>query len=252
MQVDPFVGLLLWQGLCIVLFGNRFPVPDLVLCEPDMDLARVGIVDPHPIFRIGLAKVFAGEADTEVVGSGASAQDAIDIVLTCQPDILFLEVNMPGGGIRAAQEIQRTGAATRFMFLTCSERQEDVTAALQTGACGYMLKGITPEILLQTVRLVLAGETYIMPQLATRLLVSASQKQAASAGVEGLDSLTARERQILSELTEGQTNKEIARKLNLAEKTVKHYMGRVMHKLCVRNRTEAVLVSQSVRHAMVA
>jgi two-component system, NarL family, nitrate/nitrite response regulator NarL len=217
-----------------------------------MELARVAVVDPQPIFRIGLAEVFGSEPDTEVVGSGGSAQDAIDIVLTRKPDVLFLEVNMPGGGIRAAQEIRRTGAATRLMFLTCSERHEDVTAALQTGASGYMLKGIAPDVLLQTLRLVLAGETYIMPQLATRLLVSASQKDAASAGTERIDSLTARERQILSELTEGQTNKEIARKLNLAEKTVKHYMGRVMHKLCVRNRTEAVLASQHVRQSNTA
>lgn len=212
--------------------------------------SRIAIVDPQPIFRIGLTEVFSSEPDFEVVGSGASAREAIDLVKTRQPDVLLLDVHLPGGGLSAAQEIRRQSASTRFMFLTCSERQEDVTAALQTGASAYMLKGISADTLVQTLRMVLSGETYIMPQLATRLLVSASQKPAKPcASAERIESLTLRERQILQELTGGQTNKEIARKLDITEKTVKHYMGRVLQKLCVRNRTEAVLASQNAHMA---
>lgn len=210
--------------------------------------SRIAIVDPQPIFRIGLSEVFSRESDFEVVGSGASAREAVDLVKLHKPDILLLEVNLPGGGLGAAQEIRRQGGSTRFMFLTCSERQEDVNTALQAGASAYMLKGIAAETLVHTLRMVLSGETYIMPQLATRLLVSASQKQKPCASAERIDSLTTRERQILQELTGGQTNKEIARKLDITEKTVKHYMGRVLQKLCVRNRTEAVLASQNALH----
>lgn len=211
------------------------------------DAVRVLVVDEQPIYRIGIEYVLTNEPEFVVVGSGSTAAEAVSLAQSADAQMVFIDVNVPGGGIRAATEILRRRPRTRVLFLTASERHEDVTAALQAGASAYMLKGIAPEALIQTLRVILAGETYIMPQLATRLLVSASQKPKANSGpiAERMQSLTLRERQILKELTEGQTNKEIARKLNIAEKTVKHYMGRVLQKLCVRNRTEAVVLSQS-------
>jgi DNA-binding NarL/FixJ family response regulator len=209
---------------------------------------RIVIIEEQQLLRIGLEHVLMREPEFLVVGAGATAADALALVAAEEPDMIFLDIL--GGGIKTATEIRRRHPRTRVLFLTSSERHEDVTAALQAGASAYMLKGIAPDSLVQTLRVILAGETYIMPQLATRLLVSASQKPKSnnSAAAERLDSLTARERQILKEVSEGQTNKEIARKLEITEKTVKHYMGRVLQKLCVRNRTEAVVISQSVRN----
>jgi two-component system, NarL family, nitrate/nitrite response regulator NarL len=126
-----------------------------------------------------------------------------------------------------------------------------VTEALALGAVGYMLKSITPQSLLQTMRLVMAGESYIAPHLAARLVQMAAEN-ARRANNERraravLDRLTMREQQILDHLTTGKTNKEIARTLDLTEKTVKHYMGKVLQKLSARNRTEAVILSRSFR-----
>ncbi len=210
---------------------------------------RIVIVDEQPLYRVGIEHVLMREPEFLVVATAATAADALRIVSVEEPDMVIMDVQLAGGGINIAQQILRKSPRTRVLFLTLSERHEDVTAALQAGAAAYMLKGIEPGALVQTLRVILAGETYIMPQLATRLLVTASQKPKDNQPpvVDRLHSLTSRERQILKELSEGQTNKEIARKLDITEKTVKHYMGRVLQKLCVRNRTEAVVLSQNLK-----
>lgn len=207
---------------------------------------RIAIIDEQPLFRAGIEHVLMREHEFLVVGVGATASDALALVLAEEPDMILIDVNIAGGGIKAAAEIRSKKPRTRVLFLTSSESHEHVTEALRIGAAAYMLKGITAESLLQTLRIILNGETYIMPQLATRLLVSASQKPKNNSEemTSRLASLTAREREILKEVSQGQTNKEIARKLDITEKTVKHYMGRVLQKLCVRNRTEAVVMSQ--------
>jgi DNA-binding NarL/FixJ family response regulator len=217
-------------------------------------VVRVAIVDPMPIFRAGLECILKSEPDFAVVGSCARGSEVIELAAASAVDLVFLELNGVGNGLAIAQELVRMSERRiRVMFLTMSDRHEDVTAALQAGASGYMLKGIAPQVLLQTVRMVNAGETYIMPELAARLLMGGAQRprpgNRMAPDPNVLDSLTGREREILKELSLGQTNKEIARKLSITEKTVKHYMGRVLQKLCVRNRTEAVVMSQQIVRA---
>lgn len=186
------------------------------------------------------------EPDLLVQGAAATAAEAVELAAT-DVDMAILDIKIDGCGLKAATQILRNKPKTQVIFLTASESYEDVQAALQLGAAGYMLKGIAPGTLVQTLRTIMAGETYIMPQLATRLLVSASQNRLATdQSTELLRTLTARERQILGEVRLGQTNKEIARKLGITEKTVKHLMGRVLQKLCVRNRTEAVVLTQKL------
>jgi two-component system nitrate/nitrite response regulator NarL len=212
-----------------------------------VNVVRVAIVDPQPLFRTGLEFILSREPDFTVVGTGSTSADAIALVETSDPDLVFLDMAIPGGGIEAAAGIKRTAKRpVRVMFLTTANRREDISAALEAGASGYMLKGIAPDVLLQTLRMVGAGETYIMPQLASQLLMSGLRRTKFTDAQVALDLLTQREHQILKEVSSGRTNKEIARSLDLSEKTIKHYMGRVLQKLSVRNRTEAVVLAHSV------
>ncbi|WP_428298164.1 response regulator [Hyphomicrobium sp.] len=206
---------------------------------------RIAVVDDHPLMRDGVEHTLAQEADFEVVGRGGSAQEAIDIARAQSPDLMLLDVNMPGGGINAAKEIGTTQPTVRLLFLTVSERMEDVTAALEAGVRGYVLKGIGGPDLVRTVRSVAAGETYITPDFAARLLAAPATRS--KDAPEPLEALTVREEQILREVSLGLTNKEIAKKLDLSEKTIKHYMSGVLHKLSARNRVEAIVASRRLK-----
>ena len=203
---------------------------------------RIAVVDDHPLFREGVSFTLRSAPDLEVVAEGASGPDAIRIVAEHAPVIILLDVSMPGGGIEAAREIRRISPDTKIIMLTVSESENDVTAAMQAGANGYILKGSSGPELLQIVRSVRNGEMYVTPTLAARLLVQ--MKQPAARPDQDIDALTYRENQILQLLGRGLTNKEIAIGLKLTEKTVKHYMTDVLQKLKVRNRVEAALIAR--------
>jgi DNA-binding NarL/FixJ family response regulator len=205
---------------------------------------RIAVIDEQPLLRAGVEYVLSKEPEFEIVGSGSSHDDALRIVELVSPNLILMDVNIPGGGIAASLEIAKRNPKVRVLFLTASERHEDVTAALAAGVCAYMLKGISPTDLVSTLRVILAGETFIMPKLATRLLVASARMPAIAAQTPAADllqQLTAREQQILKKVSLGLTNKEIAKLLAITEKTVKHYMSSILQKLCVRNRTEAVI-----------
>jgi two-component system, NarL family, nitrate/nitrite response regulator NarL len=208
---------------------------------------RVAVVDDHPLMRAGVEHTLSLEKDLEVVGLGGSAQEAIDIARSQSPDLMLLDVNMPGGGINAARTIGTAWPSVRLLFLTVSERMEDVTAALDAGVRGYILKGIGGPDLVRTIRSVAAGETYITPDFAARLLTAPIPRPKEGEDRDPLDALTIREEQILREVSIGLTNKEIARKLELSEKTIKHYMSGVLHKLSARNRVEAIVASRRLK-----
>ncbi len=201
---------------------------------------RVCIVDPHPMFRIGLETVLNPEQDLAVVVSVADASQLPGLMETHHPELVVLDTQKDGSGIKyAAEAIRLAVKPVHFVFLTASERYEDVTAALKAGASGYILKAVSRETLLHTLRLIIAGETYVTPQLASRLLKGSEESKLA-------EPLSGRELQILTELSCGHTNKEIARNVGISEKTVKHYVGRILQKLSVRNRTEAVIAARSL------
>lgn len=201
----------------------------------------VAVIDDHPLMRDGVVATLQNCAEFDVVATGGSADDAIRIAEEIRPRMMLLDLSMPGGGLEAAKQICAAQPAMKVMILTVSEREDDVIAAMSTGVCGYILKGISGADLIATLRAVSLGETYITPNLAARLLSKnrgATQKgQQRAPDVQ----LTTREEQILMELKCGATNKEIARKLALSEKTVKHYMTSVLQKLRARNRVEAAL-----------
>ncbi len=204
---------------------------------------RIVIVDDHTLFRDGLATILSTETEFEVVGQGGSAADAIRLARTLLPEIILLDIDMPGSGIAAARDIANDCPATKIVMLTSSEDDDHLIAALKTGSRAYILKGVAARELLRILRAVQAGETYVPPTLAASLLVEMVDA-AHKAPKTPIDELTERERQILEGLAAGSSNKEIGQKLFLAEKTVKHYITNILQKLHVRNRVEAALLAQ--------
>jgi two-component system, NarL family, nitrate/nitrite response regulator NarL len=204
------------------------------------DRLRVGIIDDHPLFREGVVHTLRSARVLDVVGEGGTAEDALRIAKEELPDILLLDVSMPGGGIEVARLIARVCPIVKMIMLTVSENEDDVAQALEAGAKGYVLKGTSGPELLKTMFAISRGESYVTPGLAARLLTHAIRQEPPRP--PALPELTEREAQILAQVARGLTNKEIARDLSLSEKTVKHHMTNVMQKLQVRNRVEAAML----------
>jgi DNA-binding NarL/FixJ family response regulator len=207
---------------------------------------QVVIVDDHPLFRDGVAATLEAEADMTVIGQGTTAADALRLAQDLLPDLILLDLNMPGRGLLAAQRIAVGCPVVKIVILTVSETEEDILEALKAGARAYILKGVSARELVHILRSVYAGETYVPPTLAASLLREMSRAAPASAPSPAslLDDLTDRERDILEHVAMGRSNKEIAQELALREKTVKHYMTNILQKLQVRNRVEAALLAQ--------
>ncbi|MEZ4594617.1 MAG: response regulator transcription factor [Chloroflexota bacterium] len=206
------------------------------------DPIRILIADDHPLFREGVAQSLAGVPEFTVVGQAGSGEEAFALVGDLLPDVLLLDVTMPGdGGIVTAGKVATAWPVVRIMMLTVSEDQDTLMAALKAGARGYVLKGVTARDLANAVRVVAGGDIYISPALAGGILfeLTANKQEA-----DPLTSLTDRERDILGLVAEGLTNREIGERLHLAEKTIKHYMTNVLQKLQVRSRVEAALLAQ--------
>ena len=204
---------------------------------------RIVLVDDHPLFREGVAYTLAAQTDMAVVAQGESGDEAVRLAATCAPDVVLLDLNIPGGGIEAARAIAAAQPATRVIMLTASVDEDDLAAAMAAGARGYILKGVAARELVSIVRRVHGGEGYVAPSLAASLLAGLGGPRP-SAPPDPLAALTERERQILEQVAAGLSNKEVAAQLHLSEKTVKHYMTIIMEKLGVRNRVEAALLAK--------
>lgn len=205
-------------------------------------LISLAIVDDHPLLREGVARSLAETGKFNIAGEGASATDAMNLTLAHHPDILLMDISMPGGGLVAAAAIREKVPGQKIVILTVSESRDDLTAALNAGVQGYVLKGVGARTLTEILEMVAAGESYVPPTLAARML--ASLKEMNSAETDPLSQLSGREREILGFVASGMSNKEVALRLDLQEKTVKHHMTRILSKLRVRNRTEAALMAR--------
>jgi DNA-binding NarL/FixJ family response regulator len=203
---------------------------------------RVAVFDDHPLMRAGIIHSLRNDPGLEVIAEGESAGEALQAAAKLKIDVMLLDVSMPGGGIDAARALKACYPNLKTIVLTVSEREDDVTAAIVAGVKGYVLKGIGASDLVRIVGAVARGETYVSPGLAQRLLVKMQQRWTAGTPSKDINAqLTVREEQILGQASLGLTNKEIARKLQLSEKTVKHYMTSVLQKLQARNRVEAII-----------
>lgn len=206
---------------------------------------RILLADDHPLFREGVAHSLGAEPDFEVIAQAGSGEEAVELAHRWHPDMVLLDVTMPGmGGVAAAGKIAASAPEVRIMMLTVSENRENLMAALRAGAHGYVLKGVSASELRAITRRVAGGEAYVTPALAADMLTEFSHPHPA----DSFSELTARETKILKLLSQGLTNREIGEAMHLAEKTVKHYMTSILHKLHVRSRTEAALIA--VQHGV--
>jgi len=205
---------------------------------------RIVIADDHPLYRDGVALSLSESVDFSVVGQGASADEAVELVEKHAPDLVLIDISMPGGGIAAARRVRASSPGTKIAMLTVSEAEDDVMEALKAGATGYILKGVSADELMSTLRELAAGRSYVSPTLAARLL-TAMRTPKDQKPDDLLEQLTKREVNILRLVAQGLSNKEVGRALDLQEKTVKHYMTAILQKLHVRNRVEAAVLAQS-------
>lgn len=212
---------------------------------PPSETIRIAVVDDHPMLRAGVVRTLMDDGDFEVVGEGSSAEQAVEIAQQFLPDIMLLDMNMPGSGLTALERIAELCPAVKVIMLTVQEDYDSVTTALKLGARGYVLKGVGGAELVTIVRAVHDGGSYVSPSLAAKLLSNFGQLDGKDApGDDTLGSLTAREEQILRLIGEGLSNKEIGNALDLKEKTVKHYVTNILQKLHLRNRVEAAVMLQ--------
>jgi two-component system nitrate/nitrite response regulator NarL len=204
---------------------------------------RVLLADDHPLLRAGVAQSLAESGKFEVVGQAGTADDAVRLAGEIRPDIVLLDISMPGHGLTAARRIHAEAPEIALVVLTVSEADDDILAALKAGARGYVLKGVGSAALVDILESVARGESYVSPSLAARLLTEMrSAETRGPASSDPLSTLTPREEEILRLVAKGLSNKEVALQLDLQEKTVKHHMTRILNKLHVRNRTEAAIL----------
>lgn len=197
-------------------------------------MLAVMIVDDHPMVREGLRGMLVAEPDIEVVGEAGSGEEAIAVAPRLRPDVILMDLRMPGcDGVTA---ILRLGTGYRVIVLTTYENDADIERAMSAGAAGYLLKDVSRADLAAAVRAVAGGETVLSPS------VSARQATWHKSGPEGWR-LSARERQVLELVAEGLTNGEIGRRLFIGEATVKTHLLRAYGKLGVSDRTSAVVVA---------
>jgi DNA-binding NarL/FixJ family response regulator len=215
-----------------ILPKQEFEMPDAI---------RIAVIDDHPMFREGVMQIFADTDDIRVVAAGATGADALKIAEQLRPDIMLLDLGLPGGGLESAAIIAGTFPSVRAVMLTASESEYDVAAALTVGARGYILKRSSGAEVVATVRTIFNDESCVAPSFAARLPVQMRMQREASSDQCGND-LTGREEAILSLVSLGMTNKEVANRLRLTERSVKHHMTSIMRKSKVRNRVEAMLM----------
>jgi two-component system nitrate/nitrite response regulator NarL len=208
---------------------------------------RIVVIDDHPIFREGVTRTLTMDQDLSIVGEGETAEDAVQHARALCPDVLLLDLGIPGGGLSAIDGVVAASPATRVVILTAAESEEYLMAAIRAGATSYVLKGVSARELIRIARAASVGQAYVPPELAAGMLAAWSGKSSTARAVSPVDQLTERERDILRLLGEGCTNAEIALSLHLAETTVKHGMTTIMQKLNVRNRVEAAQFARRVK-----
>jgi two-component system nitrate/nitrite response regulator NarL len=205
---------------------------------------RVAVVDDHPLYRDGVVFALESEPDIEVIGQGETAADAFQIAHDHAPDVLLIDMNMPGGGINAVAKVALRCPSTKTLVLTVIDDDDEVRAALRKGARGYLLKGTSSSELVNAIRVVSRGQSYICPSFAAQLIMSRGAEDSSPSEASNLfPELSEREGQILLLIHQGLSNRLIGDELGLTEKTVKGYVTSIMDKLQVRNRVEAAMMA---------
>lgn len=205
------------------------------------DAIRIAVVDDHTLFRRGLVALLSQEPAFEIVGQAADGIEGVKLAANTRPDVLLLDNDMPGiSGIEAIASIREVSPDTRVLMLTVSEAPEHLLAALRAGASGYLLKNIESDFLVNAVKAAAAGESTISKEMTAALVDHVRAAQPAPAPSESAG-LSPREREIVGHLASGESNKEIARALDIAESTVKIHVQNVLKKLKVASRVQVAV-----------
>ena len=203
---------------------------------------RVVVVDDHELLRAGLVTVLTSDPEVEVVGEAASGPDAVAVCLRQRPDVVLMDVEMPGGdGLAATRALAEQLPQARVLILTMFDLDDYVSDALRAGASGFLLKTTPPRELVTSVKACAAGETRLGPSVIARLVDSYVARPREP--VAQIDHLTDRELDVLRAMARGLSNSEIGAELYLAETTVKTHVARILAKLEVRDRVQAVVLA---------
>lgn len=213
-----------------------------------MTAIRVVLAEDQPMVRAGFRALLDSQSDIEVVGEGATGTEALEAVRSHLPDVVVMDIRMPEmGGLEATRRITQdpTLAQTRVLVLTTFELDGYVFGALDAGASGVLLKGGEPADLVQAIRIVAGGESLLAPSVTRRLIETYISRPQRSTKIEpeGLEELTAREREVLGLVATGLTNAEIAKSLQLSPLTAKTHVSRILMKLGARDRVQLVVIA---------
>lgn len=208
-----------------------------------MDATRILIADDQTITRSGLQSLLAAAENIEIVGEARNGEEAIELAVSLQPDVILMDLRMPGiNGIEATRRIHRTSPHISILVLTVFEDDTSVFPAIRAGARGYLLKNTEPDELLRAIRTVAAGGAIFSPGIAQKVLGYLSAPPPNVSG-DIFDELTSRECEILELIAQGKTNAEIATILNLSSKTVSNYISNVLLKLHATDRAKLMLMA---------
>jgi len=203
--------------------------------------ARLLIVDDHDLARAGLRSLLGGESDLEVVGEASSVRQALALCQRLRPDVVLMDIRLPDSdGITATRALTRESVGMRVVIVTMHENPDYMLEALQAGAAGYVLKGSSRQEIIATIRQVVAGQSALQPELATKLLQRIAHRPGES-GPAALALLTPREREVLLLVAQGQTNQQIGRALTLSVSTVQTHLEHIITKLGATVGTQAAV-----------
>ena len=204
---------------------------------------RVVIADDDDLMRAGLKAVLSSDASVDVVGEASDGRAALDEVRARRPDVVLMDVRMPNlDGVAATRELVTASPEAKVVILTTFEQDDYIFGALNAGASGFLLKRTSPEELIAAIHTVAAGESLLSPSVTRRVIDRMAQQPAAGAAFDRrLNELTPREREVLEQVARGLSNREIADALVIEESTVKTHVKRILTKLRLRDRVQAVI-----------
>ncbi|MCP2094917.1 MULTISPECIES: response regulator transcription factor [Actinosynnema] len=207
---------------------------------------RVVIVDDQPLIRAGLGMVLGAQEDIEVVGEAENGARALEVLSAVRADVVIMDIRMPVlDGVETTRRLCARADSPKVLVLTTFDTDEDAFAALQAGASGFLLKNSPPEDTLNAIRVIAAGDAVVAPRVTRRLLdrFAGRLDTARAPRDDRLDALTEREREVLVLVARGLSNVELAERMHVAEATVKTHLGRVLTKLGLRDRVQAVVLA---------